>query len=164
MTAPWALALPIGIGATLATDLWALALRSVLGLRPLDWALVGRWLGHLPRGRFVQPHIAQAEPIPGERAIGWLAHYTIGVVFATTLLALAGPDWARRPSLLPALGFGVVTVIFPYALLMPGLGAGFAAARTPTPNLMRLRSLLTHAVFGLGLYASASLCARLLAD
>ena len=164
MTAPWALALPIGIGATLATDLWALALRSALGLRPLDWALVGRWLGHLPRGRFVQPHIAQAESIPGERAIGWLAHYTIGVVFATALLALAGPDWARHPSLLPALGFGVVTVIFPYALLMPGLGAGFAASRTPAPNLMRLRSLLTHAVFGLGLYASALLCARLLAD
>lgn len=154
----WAFALPVGIGATLATDLWALALQRTLGLRPPDWAMIGRWLGHLPSGRLVQPDIAHATPVRGELAIGWLAHYATGVVFATALLALAGPDWARQPSLLPALGFGLVTVIFPYALLQPGLGAGFAASRTPAPNRMRLRSLLTHAVFGLGLYVSALLC------
>ena len=29
---------------------------------------------------------------------------------------------------------------------------GMAASRTPAPNAARLQSLLTHAVFGLGLY------------
>ena len=33
-----------------------------------------------------------------------------------------------------------------------GMGAGIAASRTPTPWKNRLRSLLTHAVFGAGLY------------
>ncbi|KCV60573.1 DUF2938 family protein, partial [Bordetella bronchiseptica] len=32
------------------------------------------------------------------------------------------------------------------------LGAGFASSRTPTPLRNCLRSVLAHAVFGLGLY------------
>lgn len=34
-------------------------------------------------------------------------------------------------------------------------GIGIAASRTPRPNAARLQSLLTHAVFGLGLYVAA---------
>ena len=37
------------------------------------------------------------------------------------------------------------------------MGAGIAASRTPRPNAARLQSLVTHAVFGLGLFATASL-------
>jgi hypothetical protein len=35
------------------------------------------------------------------------------------------------------------------------MGAGVASSRTPTPMKNILRSLLNHAVFGLGLYLSA---------
>ncbi|HEX6102130.1 MAG TPA: DUF2938 family protein, partial [Alphaproteobacteria bacterium] len=45
-------ALLIGIGATLLIDLWAVALGRIFGVRSLDYALVGRWIGHMPRGRF----------------------------------------------------------------------------------------------------------------
>ncbi|GAB3786781.1 DUF2938 domain-containing protein [Dyella agri] len=157
-----AFALLVGVGATLAMDLWAQLLRRVLGIPVTDWALVGRWFGHLVRGRFAHQSIARAQPVRGERAIGWLAHYAIGIAYAAALCALAGPAWARHPALLPALGFGLATVIFPFAVLQPGMGAGFAASRTPRPNRARLRSLLTHAVFGFGLYGSALLVARLL--
>jgi hypothetical protein len=47
---------------------------------------------------------------------------------------------------------GIGTVAAPFLLMQPGMGAGMAASRTPAPNAARLQSLLTHAVFGLGLY------------
>lgn len=43
----------------------------------------------------------------------------------------------------------------PFLLMQPGMGAGIAASRTPRPTIARLHSLLTHAIFGLGLYAAS---------
>ena len=39
----------------------------------------------------------------------------------------------------------------------PGMGAGIAASRTPRPAASRLQSLVTHTIFGIGLYAAARL-------
>ena len=51
---------------------------------------------------------------------------------------------------------GVVTVLAPFLIMQPGMGAGIAASRTPRPGAARLQSLITHAVFGFGLYLAAS--------
>lgn len=144
----------IGAGATLATDLWAIARRRLLGVPAPDWGHVGRWFGHMARGRFHHERIATAEPVRGERVIGWMAHYLIGITFASVLLALSGPAWVRQPTLAPALALGIATVTAPFLLMQPGMGAGIAASRTPRPNAARLQSLITHAVFGFGLYAA----------
>jgi hypothetical protein len=53
-------------------------------------------------------------------------------------------------------------VAAPFLLMQPALGAGIAAAKTPNPTAARLRSLMTHAVFGLGLYFAARLTAALI--
>lgn len=156
----WALlvaAILVGAGATAVMDLWALFLKQVLGVPSLDYAMVGRWIGHLPRGRFIRAGIGKASAVAGERAIGWLAHYAIGVVFAGLLLAVVGPDWLRHPTPLPALVFGVVSLVAPFFILQPGLGAGIAARKTPRPGIARLRSLAAHLAFGVGLYVSALL-------
>lgn len=142
----------IGIGATLVMDLWALLLKRLFGAPSLDYALVGRWIGQLPRGRLTHPGIARSAPVAGERAIGWIAHYAIGIGFALLLLAIWGPAWAARPTLLPALIVGIATVAAPFLILQPGMGAGIAASRTPKPGVARLRSLMAHASFGVGLY------------
>ena len=152
----------IGGGATVVMDLWLLLLRRGLGVRTLDYAMLGRWLGHLPRGTFAHESIAKAQPVRGELALGWCAHYAIGITFAALLLLILGLDWARSPSLMPALVTGVVTVAAPLFVLQPALGAGIASSKAPNPNAARLRSVLTHAVYGLGLYASARLWAALL--
>ena len=144
----------IGAGATLATDLWAIARGRLLGVPAPDWALVGRWFGHMARGRFRHERIAAAAPMRGERLIGWAAHYLIGIAFAGALLALCGLAWARQPTLAPALALGIGTVAAPLLLMQPGMGAGIAASRTPRPNSARLHSVVTHTVFGLGLYAA----------
>ena len=152
----------IGGGATVVMDLWLLLLRRGLGVRTLDYAMLGRCLGHVRRGTFVHANIAKAQPIRGELVIGWCAHYAIGIAFAALLLLISGPDWARSPSLTPAIAIGLATVAAPLFVLQPAMGAGIAASKTPNPNAARLRSVLTHAVYGLGLYASASLWAAFL--
>ncbi|MEL0027365.1 MAG: DUF2938 domain-containing protein [Perlucidibaca sp.] len=136
-----------GAGATLVTDAWGLA----------RYGLVGRWFGHMRHGRFHHAAIARAEPVTGERLIGWSAHYLIGIAFAALLVLLTGPGWLQAPTLAPALLFGLTTVAAPFLLMQPGMGAGIAAARTPAPGKARLHSLITHAVFGLGLYLTATL-------
>lgn len=151
----------IGAGATLVMDAWALLLRQ-LGVPSLDFGHLGRWLGHLPRGQWIQPRIADAAAVKGERALGWAARYAIGISFAALLLATAGLSWARSPSLLPALGIGVVTVVAPLFLLQPALGAGIASRKTPRPLFNSLKSLVTHTVFGVGLYVAARIVALLL--
>jgi hypothetical protein len=142
-------------------DVWAVLLRRGFGVRSLDYAMVGRWLGHMPAGTFAHERIAAVAAIPGERVIGWTAHYAIGVAFAALLLAVCGTDWARQPTLGPALITGILTMAAPFFIMQPGLGLGVAASKTPKPNVARLRRLVTHIVFGTGLYVAAWVIARL---
>ena len=144
----------IGIGATALMDL-GLALQKRLGVRTLDFAHIGRWAGHLLRGRFAHAAIAQAAPIRGERAWGWLTHYAVGIGFAGVLVGIEGPGWARSPSLWPAVAVGIGTWVLPLFVMQPAMGAGIASSRTPTPVKNCVRSLANHTVFGLGLYVSA---------
>jgi len=144
----------IGAGATMAMDLWALLLRQ-FGIPSLNFAFLGRWIGHLPQRQWMHKSIAKAAPVKGELFMGWFAHYAIGVTFAALLLATFGLRWARSPSLLPALLIGIVTVVSPLFILQPALGAGIASSKTPAPLLNSLKSLATHTVFGFGLYLAA---------
>ncbi|HVY00674.1 MAG TPA: DUF2938 domain-containing protein [Pseudorhodoplanes sp.] len=150
----------IGAGATAFLDLVSVA-RARLTRAPMpDYALVGRWLAYLTRGRFFHDPISKSAPIEGESPIGWIAHYLTGIAFAAILLAV-WPQWARQPTLVPALIVGIGSVAAPFLLMQPGMGAGLFARRTTNPNAARLRSLITHAIFGVGLYA-AGWAARLI--
>lgn len=155
------LAIPIGIGGSALMDLWGILLRRAFNVPTLDYALLGRWIGHLPQGRLSHERIADAAPVPGERPIGWVAHYTIGIVFAALLLGVAGPDWAQAPTVTPALAVGVGTIIAPWFVMQPAMGAGIAGARTPNPSATRARNLGTHVVYGIGTYATALVLASL---
>jgi hypothetical protein len=144
----------IGIGATAVMDLWGLARKSLLGIAPPNYALVGRWIGHMAHGRFRHDAIAASAPVRGEHVIGWTAHYLTGIAFAGVLIGIWGLAWVWHPTIGPALAVGIGTVAAPFLLMQPGMGAGIAASRTPRPTSARLQSLITHAVFGLGLYAT----------
>ena len=148
-------ALLVGVGATIILDAWSLFLKLVFKVAPPNFCMVGRWLLHMPQGTFVHASIAAAEPKHAECAAGWTLHYLIGVVFAFVFLMLVSSDWLARPTLFPALLFGIATVLFPLLLLQPSLGHGFAASRTPNPTQARLKSLMTHTAFGLALYGAA---------
>lgn len=152
----------IGIAATACMDLWLLLLKR-LGLPTLNFAFIGRWAGHLLRGRIAHEAIARAEPVQGELAWGWLVHYGVGIAFAGLLVLTQGMAWVTEPTPLPALLLGAATVALPLLVMQPAMGAGFASSRTATPLKNCLRSLANHLVFGLGLYLSALVIARLAA-
>ncbi|KVP59550.1 hypothetical protein WJ91_08930 [Burkholderia ubonensis] len=145
----------IGAGGTLVMDLGALFRRRAFGTPSLDYALVGRWLGHMASGRFRHASIVAAPPVRLERPLGWLAHYAIGIAFAGLPVALAGTQWISAPTLLPALAAGIGSVAAPFFVMQPAFGFGIAAAHTPQPSVARRRSVVTHLSYGLGLYASA---------
>lgn len=148
-------AVPVGAGATAVMDAWGVARKRLFGQPAMDYALVGRWLGWMARGKFRHARIAASPAVRGERAIGWVAHYAIGIAFAGVLLAVWGPGWARSPTLAPALAVGIASVAAPFLVMQPAFGAGIAASRTPRPGAARIQSVVTHTVFGLGLYAAA---------
>ena len=147
-------ALVMGVGATVLMDLWAIARRRAFNIPPPDYGLVGRWFAHLARGRFRHESIAVSPSVHGEQLIGWVAHYVVGVLFAALLLSVWGLAWVRHPMISPALLVGIGTVVAPFLVMQPGMGAGVAASRTRRPAAARVQSLITHTIFGLGLYAS----------
>jgi len=150
-------AVMIGVGATIFMDIWAVFQKRVFGVPALNYAMVGRWIGHLPSGCLVHDNIGKTPPIQTEKLLGWSAHYAIGIFFASILLVIWGPGWASGPTLAPALTVGLVTVAAPFFILQPGMGAGIMASKTPIPNTSRLRSVIAHTSFGMGLYFSALL-------
>lgn len=145
-------AIIMGLGATLTFDLWALFLKHVFRITPSNICLVGRWLRYMPEGIFKHANIVAAPQKSAECMVGWIAHYMIGITFASAFVALVGNNWLQRPTLIPAIVFGVVTVLAPFFIMQPLLGFGFAASKTPNPTPARLRSLMNHTAFGVGLY------------
>ncbi len=144
----------IGAGATALMDAWTLARRRLFGTPLPNYALVGRWLAHMPRGRFRHASMAAVPRVSGEGMIGWGAHYLIGIAFAAILVCGWGAAWIREPTLGPALAVGIGSVAAPFLVMQPGMGAGIAASRTPRPAAARFQSVVTHVIFGLGLYAA----------
>ena len=149
------IAVAVGFGATLVMDLWGILLKHTFSIPSSNYCFVGRWLRYMPEGIFRHSSIAAAPHKPAECAVGWIAHYAIGAIFALALVLLATPQWLREPTVLPAMILGIATVAIPFLVMQPSFGQGVAASKTPNPTQARLRSIMNHAVFGFGLYISA---------
>ena len=148
-----------GIGGTLTLDLWVFILRQ-FKVKSLDYRFVGRWLGHIIKGKVFHKNITTSLPIKNEVLIGWSAHYSIGISFACLLVLLHGKRWLDSPTFFPAFVIGIVTVIAPLFIMQPAFGFGIASSKLPNSNLLRLKSLLTHSVYGIGLYLTALLLTK----
>lgn len=148
-------AIVVGLGATLFMDVCMLLLNRAFRIPLANYCLVGRWLCHMSDGTFMHENIAAAREKRGECTVGWIAHYMTGIVYALMLVAMVSDSWLAQPTLLPALIFGTGSVLVPYLIMQPSFGLGIAASRTPQPTQARLRSLMAHTTFGVGLYVSA---------
>ncbi len=151
MEVTWFQVLVVGVVANIVTDIYEWLLEKSLG-KTRDWHLVGRWVADLGKGVFRHAAISEADAKPYELPLGWAFHYLVAIVFAQVYLQFLGAVLETPPTLWNALTFGVVTVLAPWLILIPGLGGGFFASRTERPNFVRLASLSVHAVFGIGLY------------
>lgn len=150
-------AILLGLGATFTSDLWALFLKYTFKMNPPNFCLVGRWLRYMPEGIFRHSNIALAPQKEAECTLGWIAHYLIGIMFASAFVAWVGNGWLQHPTWIPAAFFGVVTVVAPFFIMQPAFGLGIASSKTSNPIQARLRSLMNHAAFGIGLYWSGLL-------
>lgn len=151
--------LVIGIIATGLLDIFNLA-RHLLLEQPLTrYEHIGRWVLHaLERQQFVLKGVPSLPVMPYEMFLGWFGHYFIGTVFAAILLLWKGKAWLAHPRLVPALVIGILTSIVPFLVVQPGMGAGIAGMATSDPLALQLKVLVTHVVFGVGLYMGGRVC------
>lgn len=144
----------MGILGTLAMDIWALVL-SRFGQPLPNWAMPGRWLAYVARGKLFHADIGTAEPVPYELALGWALHYGVGVLYGVLFLMLAGPGWLATPTFLPLWIFSLLTIAAGWFLLQPGMGLGWAASKTARPWKTRMMGLVAHTVFAVGMWIGA---------
>lgn len=142
----------IGVGATAFMDVFAWFQKRFFEIPSLNYALVGRWIIGMTRGQFFHNTILQAPPQHNERAIGWLSHYGIGVLFVFVMLALMGEDWLLAPNPMNPLLTGVLSLCAPFLFMQPAFGFGLAASKTSSPWVARQRSLFAHLSYGVGIY------------
>ena len=147
--------LVMGLGATIAMDIWALALNRILGIGLPNWGNVGRWVAHLRHGTVFHDNISDAAPVPRETTIGWIFHYVVGLIYGVILALIMGSAWLAAPTFFPAWIFAIITIAGGWCLLHPGMGLGWFLSKTPTPWKNRGMGLLAHTAFGLGLWGTA---------
>lgn len=145
----------IGVGATIILDLWAILLNHLFGIPITNWAMVGRWIGHIPSGNLVHRNLEKVSAIPFELSLGWLAHYIIGISYIVIVVIFEGIGWLSQPTIFPPLFISWFLLIAPFFIMMPCMGAGLAGAKTPNPIKTRLVSIMGHTVFGLSIFISA---------
>jgi len=142
----------LGVFATVVMDIWATFSNKILKFPRTNWAMVGRWLGHIPSGQLVHTSINSAPEIKNENAIGWAFHYLIGTAYAAFYVFLVFFALGGQPSLLSAWIFGLATILSPWFIMQPSLGMGFFASKAPQPNMVRLQNFAIHSIFGAALY------------
>lgn len=149
----------LGTIATVFFHMWLIG-QKLIGRRILNFALLGRWIGHFKSMRFAHTKIANAPEIPFELMIGLIGHYAIGIVIAEFLLLVSSKQWLLEPDIYVAVAVGISTVVLPLLVMQPGMGGGVAFSKTETPLKNCMNSLLNHFVFGICLYMAAMLMAK----
>ena len=124
----------IGLVGTICIDIWAAIAKHAFGLPTANWAMVGRWFGHMPRGVLLHKSISDAAPIRYELALGWIGHYLIGVLYGMAYLLVVQVALSVAPSLISALEFGLATLFAPWLIMQPSM------------------NLSMHTLFGASLY------------
>ena len=153
--APLWIGVAMGIGGTVAMDVWA-RVAAGLGISGApNWAMPGRWLAHVFRGRVFHDDIAAADPVGGELRLGWVFHYAVGILYGVIFALWAGAEWLATPTFVPVWIFALVTILAGWMLLLPGMGLGWFAAKTPAPWKTRALGLVAHTIFGLGMFGVA---------
>ncbi|MFC1731128.1 DUF2938 family protein [candidate division KSB1 bacterium] len=143
----------MGVFATIFMDL----LTSQLTKRKLIYSFiapeaVGRWFLYMFRGKFIHKDIHNTPSLKNEKLWCFISHYLIGIVLAGIYLSLEFKVPTIRDQVWTPLIFGIATVFFPWFWLLPSIGLGFMASKSPNRSLIIKTNLVNHTNFGLGLF------------
>jgi len=88
-----------------------------------------------------------ATVLAGNVAMGWAAHFSLGVVLAAIYAlwfcnALSGPTWIRGAV------YGVLPFIAAQLVIIPMMGGGFFSSAMPQAGALVLLSFAAHVVYG----------------
>ncbi|GBQ10747.1 DUF2938 family protein [Swaminathania salitolerans] len=157
-----AFSLFVGIGSTVALDLWARLVEAVTARPATSWPAVGRRLMGLAEGQFVLDRSDKAAYSLLEAVCGWGFHYAVGIAYALIIALLWGHVVFRTPTFPPFLIIGVgLSTVLGLVILMPAMGGGILALRTASPMTSICLILLAHGIFACSQYGLARLLAFL---
>ena len=80
-------------------------------------------------------------------ALGWIAHFMIGVVLAAAYIFILKDRLSGKPAVKGIL-FALIPFFMAQIIVMPMMGAGLFSANTPIPMMMVMGSLIGHLVYG----------------
>ena len=143
----------MGIFATFVMDVFAsfLAKRNLIHsfIEPEE---IGRWFLYIFRGKFTHEDIHKTPALKNEKLWCLISHYLIGIVLAGSYLFLEFMEPTIRNQVWMSLIFGIATVFLPWCWLLPSIGLGFMASKSPNKSLIIKTNLINHTNFGLGLF------------
>ncbi len=112
---------------------------------------VGRWFLYMFKGKFIHKDIHKTPALSNEKFWCIFSHYLIGIVLAGLYLFLELKVSTIRDQQWMTLIFGIATVILPWFWLLPSIGFGFLASKSPDKLSIIKTNLVNHTNFGLGL-------------
>jgi DUF2938 family protein len=147
----------MGIAATVTMDVLTNVSRRIGLAAGAKGEWVGRWYLGIAQGQFIHANIAAAPEKVGEKSAALLGHYAIGIVLA--VLYVFGTGWlgVSAEDFLIAFGYGFVTSIFPWFLVMPALGFGLFGWKGSPELKLFTTTVINHFSYGFGLWWSSML-------
>ena len=112
---------------------------------------VGRWFLYIFKGKLIHKDINQTPVLKNEKLWCLISHYLIGIILSLVYLLIGSNFAIVRDHLLMPLLFGIATVFFPWFWLLPSIGIGFMASKSPKQSKIIRTNLLNHTNFGFGL-------------
>lgn len=152
----------VGLGSTIALDIWVTLLEKIIGFPATNWGMVGRWLGGLLRGQLVLDASNTEAPSGGEKGLGWAFHYGVGLAYALLIPLFFGSEIIMAPTALPFVIIGLLaSTVAGLVILFPGMGGGFFASKLPNQGVVIVYLIVAHGVFALAQFGAAQLVAGL---
>jgi hypothetical protein len=143
----------MGIFATYFMDLLAgFLVKRKLIYSFIEPEAIGRWFLSMFRGKFIHKDIHKTPALNNEKLWCFLSHYLIGIVLAGIYLFLELKVQAIRDQMWMSLLFGIITVLLPWIWMLPSMGLGFMASKSPDKSRIIRTNLVNHTNFGLGLF------------
>lgn len=142
----------MGIFATYLMDILAgfLAKRKII-YPFISQEAIGRWFLYIFKGKLVHKDINVSPALKNEKLWCLISHYLIGVALAGAYLVLDLKVALIQEYVWMSLVFGIATICFPWFWLLPSIGIGFMASRSPNRSQILRTNLINHTNFGLGL-------------